>query len=146
MDVLTVQTEAELQLALAVRCTVFVEEQRVPPELEVDEFDALGVDAVHALALLDGRAVAAGRLRVIEGEQGKLERMAVLSQYRERGTGRALTLYLEKAAWARGLRRLQLHAQAGAIGFYERLGYVAHGARFFEAGIEHQAMNKALGP
>lgn len=146
MDVRTVETEAELKLALEVRRSVFVEEQRVPPELEIDEFDALGVDAVHVLVLLDARVVGAGRLRLTEADQGKLERVAVLAQFRKRGIGHALTLYLEDVARVRGLRRLHLHAQAAALGFWQRLGYRAHGERFFEAGIEHQAMHKALGP
>jgi predicted GNAT family N-acyltransferase len=81
---------------------------------------------------------------VIDATTAKLERVAVLKSERGQGTGRALTLFLEGVAKRRGISQMQLNSQQSARGFYEKLGYFAHGAPFVEAGIDHIAMRKAL--
>jgi len=121
-------------LALPVRYAVFVREQHVPEELELDEHDP---PSLHAIALVGGETVGTGRLT----PDGRIGRMAVLPGYRNRGVGARLLLALRDAALAQGLPRLELHAQVHAIPFYQRLGFVADGPVFDDAGIPHRRMH-----
>jgi predicted GNAT family N-acyltransferase len=142
---------ADREACFAVRKEVFVVEQGVPQDLEYDAYDA---DAVHVLAVReDGVPLGAGRLLYGEvaaartgGElgAGSLGRLAVLKTARGLGVGVALVRGIEDAARARGLTAVDLHAQTHALGFYERLGYVAYGPEFPDAGIPHRAMRRAL--
>lgn len=125
----------------AIRHVVFVVEQAVPEDLEVDGLDGA---CVHFLALVGGRAVGAARLRVPDPEWGKAERVAVLAELRGAGVGRRLMEALEAEAAARGLSEVHLSAQEQAISFYIGLGYVGVGEPFEEAGIPHLSMVKAL--
>jgi predicted GNAT family N-acyltransferase len=124
--------------AKRIRFTVFVEEQGVPPELEMDEHDA---QSVHALAYADGKVVGTGRLL----PDGHLGRMAVLKDWRGRGAGRALLRALIDAARRRGDREVALNSQVQALGFYGAEGFQPEGAVYEEAGIPHQAMRLKLG-
>jgi predicted GNAT family N-acyltransferase len=122
----------------AVRETVFVEEQKVPIE---DEWDALDPECVHVVArTLDGMPIGTGRLT----PEHKIGRMAVLREWRGRGVGDALLHALIDEAQERGWRDVSLNAQVSAIEFYLRHGFQPYGDRFWEAGIEHQAMRRAL--
>lgn len=121
-----------------VRTVVFVDEQQVPAALERDASDAAGW---HVLARsADGTPVGAGRLT----PHGTLGRMAVLRDWRGRGVGDALLLALVQQARALGWAQVRLNAQAGALDFYVRHGFVPTGPRFIEAGIDHQAMHRLL--
>lgn len=142
---------ADRDAALAVRYDVFVTEQSVPADLELDDLDAT---ADHFLALDGGRAVGAGRL-VVEptgfadadpalGEVAHLGRLAVRPETRGSALGVALVAAIEARAAERGLRVVALSAQTHALGFYERLGYVAHGPVFDDAGLPHRWMTKVL--
>ncbi|GGY52556.1 GNAT family N-acetyltransferase [Streptomyces omiyaensis] len=143
--------EDDLEACFAVRRTVFVEEQGVPRELEYDAYDST---AVHVLAVReDGEPLGTGRL--LHGADavgktggdasvGSLGRLAVTGDARGLGVGAALVRAIEEAARERGLTAVDLHAQTHALGFYERLGYVAYGGEFPDAGIPHRAMRRAL--
>ena len=131
----------EVRAALALRHEVFVVEQRVPLEEEIDAHDE--TDALHLVAVEDGRVVATCRL-VPEGETVKLGRMAVGAAARRRGIASRLLAEGEARARALGARRIALAAQTGALGLYERAGYAAYGERFMDAGIEHLMMEKRL--
>jgi predicted GNAT family N-acyltransferase len=130
----------EVRAALALRHEVFVVEQHVPVEEEVDRHDAT---ALHLVAVEDGRVVATCRL-VAEGETVKLGRMAVARSARRRGMASALLAEAEARARALGASRIALAAQTGALALYERAGYAAYGERFLDAGIEHRMMEKRL--
>jgi predicted GNAT family N-acyltransferase len=125
--------------ASAIRHEVFVEEQRVPVELELDEFDAV---SIHALALDGETALGTGRLL----PDGHIGRMAVRHAARGAGIGSLLLLALMQQARQRGDTAVLLHAQLSARGFYERHGYVPEGAVFMDAGIEHIAMRHTFFP
>lgn len=120
--------------AMSVREAVFVVEQGVPPEIELDEWDA---QCDHALAFEPGgRVVGTGRLL----PDGHIGRMAVLGDWRGRGVGGAILAALIERAAARGMKRLLLNAQTHAVPFYARHGFVAFGDEFMEADIPHVAM------
>ena len=128
--------------AQPVRTAVFVEEQRIPAELEYDVADAEAVHAVAANRL--GRVLATGRLLAAdEPRTGRIGRMAVHRALRGSGVGRQVLEALAGAARARGDVQVMLHAQQSAIGFYERAGFRPRGEPFVEAGIRHLEMVRA---
>jgi predicted GNAT family N-acyltransferase len=131
----------ELARCLALRREVFVEEQGVSIEEEMDAHDPA---CAHFLALAAGEAVGTARLRMTPDGRVKAERVAVRRPFRRAGVGRALMRALEDEARARGQRALVLNAQVAVVAFYERLGYRAEGPEFLEAGIPHRAMWKPL--
>ena len=117
-----------------VREAVFVEEQGVPLALEWDDLDP---DCHHVIARdAAGEPIGTGRLTPARS----IGRMAVLPAWRGRGVGEALLAALVEQARTLGWREVSLHAQASAIGFYARAGFLPAGERFQEAGIEHQGM------
>lgn len=133
-----------LPACLAVRHTVFIQEQEVPPDLEVDGLDP---EALHVLATDDaGRPVGTARMRVLPGARAKVERVAVLAEQRGAGLGARLMDALEAEARRQGLRHVDLSAQVPVLGFYAARGYVAHGPEFMDAGIPHRKMTLELAP
>jgi predicted GNAT family N-acyltransferase len=143
IEVRVAQSKAELDTCLRLRWTVFVEEQGVPPSLEVDDHDR-DPRTVHALGFHDKVPAAAGRAVFLEGGVARIGRMAVVDDVRKRGLGAALLRFLENEAKHRGAKRATLAAQVRARGFYERNGYAARGTEFDDAGIPHVEMTKAL--
>jgi predicted GNAT family N-acyltransferase len=144
-------TSTECDNVFALRHSVFVTEQGVPAALERDEHDDV---ADHVIAYDGDRPVGAGRL-VVEpvgfagtdpgfGPVGHLGRLAVLPEARGAGLGAALVHAIEERARERGLAVMALSSQTYAIGFYERLRYVAHGPEFDDAGIPHRWMTRRL--
>lgn len=125
-----------------IRTSVFVEEQRIPADLEWDEADATAVHAVAYNRL--GQPVATGRLLPAEDGTAKIGRMAVHQVLRGFGVGEQVLRALAAVAERRGDRAILLHAQRTAIAFYARLGFVPQGGPFEEAAIPHQTMTSAL--
>lgn len=131
--------------ALAIRLRVFVEEQGVPPEEEVDAHDRTDAEAVHAIALDEtGRPIGAGRYYVTEPATVQIGRMAVLPEARGRGAGEALLKALVAQARHRGFTRAHLHAQVHARDFYAKAGFEDDGETLWDAGILHQPMTLVL--
>lgn len=129
----------ELPRCIAVRRVVFIEEQDVAEEIEVDGRDP---EATHFIAE-DGEVIGTARLRVVHGE-AKAERVAVLREHRGRGVGAALMRALEAEATRQGLPAVVLGAQEHAVPFYEGIGYQVFGAAFLDANIPHRWMRKVL--
>lgn len=125
-------------LAQPLREAVFVVEQQVPPELELDEFDALSLHAV--VRCPQGKVIATGRLL----PDGHIGRMAVDRAWRGCGIGGELLEALVEAARERGFTEVVLNAQVAAMPFYARHGFAGFGERFMDAGILHQAMRREL--
>lgn len=119
---------------LKVRREVFVVEQGVPEEIEIDEHDPA---SIHFLAR-DAAGVPIGTARLLP--EGRIGRMAVLASWRRSGVGRALLSAAMETARARGDSRLYLHAQVHSIPFYESLGFSVCGEEFDEADIPHREM------
>jgi predicted GNAT family N-acyltransferase len=130
--------------ARRIRTEVFVEEQRVPLEMEWDEADETAVHAVAYNRL--GQAIATGRLLPSDNGTAKIGRVAVSRVLRGSGVGRLVMDALMEAARRRGDRRIVLHAQCTAEAFYRGMGFAPHGAVFEEAGIAHIEMTRDLAP
>jgi len=129
-----VDWETRRATLLAIRIAVFVEEQGVPAELEHDQHD---LEAVHLLAT-DGDGHAVGTARLLA--DGHIGRMAVLPAWRHQGIGTAMLHRLMRIAADQGRPSVFLHAQCQAEPFYARLGFVADGGVFDDAGIPHRCM------
>jgi predicted GNAT family N-acyltransferase len=135
------EKDAELEAAIALRFQVFVAEQSIAPEEELDEADAT---ATHAVALHRGRVVGTGRVVTTDAASVQIGRMAVNAAWRRRGIGARILEFLEETARARGARLSVLHAQEYVKGFYAALGYQEHGETFLEVDIPHVEMRKTL--
>ena len=136
-----VENEDEFEGAIAVRFRVFVAEQSIPPEEELDEDDAT---ATHAIALVHGQVVGTGRLVSREDGDGQVGRMAVDEPWRGRGVGGRILIFLEDEARLLGMARCVLHAQVYVKGFYAAHGYQEYGESFLEVDIPHVEMHKEL--
>ena len=127
----------DLTVSLSIRYDVFVVEQNVPVELERDELDAM---ALHFLGRVDDVPTGTARI-VVKDDTGKIGRVAVLKAARGNGLGTALVrTCLDELRKTPGVMRAALGAQLDALGFYERLGFVAYGDVFDDAGIDHRMM------
>ena len=122
-----------------VRETVFVEEQGVPVELEMDQRDRI---CQHVLALVDDCPAGTARLDIPKA--GKVGRLAVLANFRGQGLGRRIMQEIEAIGRGHQLPHLWCHAQKTAIPFYQSLGYDIISSEFLEAGIVHCKMSKSL--
>jgi predicted GNAT family N-acyltransferase len=133
-----------MSLCFGIRWEVFVHEQAVQEELEIDDYDA---SARHLLVFADdGHAAGTARLMLDTPQPGqaKIGRVAVRSAYRGLGLASQLMRALEAAAAASGQSSVVLDAQLTVIPMYEKLGYQACGPIFDDAGIDHRKMSKAL--
>ncbi|MBS2038004.1 GNAT family N-acetyltransferase [bacterium] len=135
-----VQTPEERQQAFRIRKQVFVEEQGVPAQLELDAKDE---QAVHWLLWREGEPVATARL-LRQDKQGKVGRVAVLPEWRSHGLGREVMEEIHNWGQRQGLEKIVLDAQVQVIAFYEKLGYESVGEPFEEAGILHKRMVRWL--
>jgi predicted GNAT family N-acyltransferase len=140
MNIVVADFERDYAALRGVRFAVFVDEQQIPRELEMDDRDAA---CTHWLAT-DERGDPIGTVRLDLELGGKVGRLAVLAHARRGGVGRALMERVHGLARARGLARVWCHAQRSAEAFYARLGYRTTSEPFDEAGIEHVRMEVAL--
>jgi predicted GNAT family N-acyltransferase len=123
--------------AVPIRFAVFVEEQGVPPEIELDEMDE---NSLHAVAFENHFPVGTARLL----PDGHIGRMAVLRDWRGRGIGGQILRHLMDKARERGDREVVLSAQVHATAFYRMHGFVEEGAEYMDAGIPHRNMRRML--
>jgi predicted GNAT family N-acyltransferase len=147
MEIIRVETEEQLKMCFDVRLDVFVREQQVPIDLEMDEYDTHPKACHHLLILDEGRPIATGRWKAYEPgtSKAKLQRIAVLQAYRGTGVGRLLISELEKWAQEEGFTDSVLDAQVQAEPFYAKQGYVTISTEpFDDAGIPHVRMVKKL--
>jgi len=134
-------TTRDMAECLRIREQVFIVEQRVPPDMERDEHDS---DALHFIALADGRPVATARVVLRDnGASAKIGRVAVCRSHRGFGIGKLLMAAIESAPDLTRVRHFMLDAQTHALQFYLRLGYEAYGEEFMDAGIPHRHMKKS---
>ena len=141
LEIKLVKGEGDMEAAIAVRFRVFVDEQSIPPEEELDDADAT---ATHAIAVYQGTVVGTGRLVWSDDGSAHIGRMAVDSQWRRKGVGGEILKFLEDSARQQGLTRSVLHAQEYVKSFYAAHGYQQHGDTFLEVDIPHVEMRKEL--
>jgi predicted GNAT family N-acyltransferase len=134
IEIKQITNSADLEQAFAIRRQVFCIEQNVSEEIEMDEFDE---DATHILAYINDKPVGTARWRFTENG-AKMERFAVLIEYRGKGVGEALVNYT--LGKLKDNEFIYLNAQESVIKFYEKYGFEAIGNRFYEADIPHKKM------
>ena len=138
---LSITSWAEAQnLVKSLRNQVFVIEQKVPEDMEWDEFDQI---AWHAIVTADNQTIGTGRL-IIDDRVAKIGRMAVQSSRRNQGIGKSILKSLIQTAKEKGAQECILHAQTHAIAFYAKEDFEPHGPIFDEAGIPHVEMRLIL--
>ena len=126
-----------LSEAYPIRKAVFIMEQGVPEDMELDEYDIV---ALHALAYQDTECIGTARLLISQDQIAHIGRMAVLPAYRKQGIGGELLHALLDCGFSRDITRFELHAQLTAIPFYEQFDFIAQGDVYDEAGITHRDM------
>jgi predicted GNAT family N-acyltransferase len=146
VEVFDISDVERMRIACDIRTRVFVDEQGVPPQEEIDEHDRTDRDAVHVLIRgQGGAAIGAGRYYIGAPGTVQIGRMAVLREARGTGAGSALLRELVSVAKQRGFARAHLHAQTHARGFYLKAGFFDDGETLWDAGIEHVPMSLQLG-
>ncbi|MEG0443325.1 MAG: GNAT family N-acetyltransferase [Carnobacterium sp.] len=127
--------------ALQIRYTVFVGEQGVPEEMEIDELEG---ETDYIVGYVDDYPVATARVLPIGQDTYKIQRVAVLKHYRGKQLGKNLMLEIERYAHQNKRSYLTLGAQDHAIGFYSNLGYAIVGDGYLDAAIPHHDMKKEI--
>lgn len=140
IEIKKVSTKEEMDQVFDIRREVFIKEQGVPEEIEMDELDA---EAVHVLAVVNGVPAGCGRLLRI-GNDAKIGRVAVRKDMRRMGIGDGICRLLISMARDSGAEKIIANAQLTAEGFYSKLGFVRDSDVFMEAGIEHVRMVRAV--
>jgi len=135
-----VENQKELEDAFSIRRTVFIDEQNVPEEEEMDQHEG---EAAHFVLYLEGAPIGAGRFRYVDG-YGKVERICVLKETRKTGAGSEIMNGIEDYAREKDIHKLKLNAQTHAIPFYAGLGYEVVSEEFMDAGIPHKTMTKHI--
>ena len=131
----------ELKAAFEVRKQVFVEEQGIAEELELDGHDG---EALHIVVQNGERTIGTTRVLFPAPGQAKIERMAVLKPYRHQGIGSGIISFLDEELKSRQVEQMVLHAQYPAVNFYKSCGFEESGPPFWEAGIKHIKMARQL--
>ncbi|KRM96224.1 acetyltransferase [Liquorilactobacillus aquaticus DSM 21051] len=126
--------------ALYIRKIVFVEEQKVPVELELDNEES----AQYYVVYEEGARVATARVLREQDGVWHIQRVATLKEYRHRGFAKKLLQRIESDAKLENTAYLTLGAQDQVQAFYRALGYVVKGKGFMDAGIPHHRMDKKL--
>ena len=128
-----------LDQVIAIRKKVFIEEQNVPIDIEMDGLDD---KANHVIAYLDNKPIGCARIRA--NSFAKLERIAVMKDHRGKGFGRKITEFLIDYCKQKNVNEIRLHAQMYTADFYKKLGFLERGKTFFEADIEHIEMYMSI--
>jgi len=119
--------------ALSIRRKVFIEEQSVPEEIEIDDIDSF---AAHIIIYEDNKPIATGRI-FKKDDNFFLGRIAVLKEYRRKHFGKMAVKMLVNRGFNKGAEKIIIHAQTTAEEFYKKLGFKSFGEKYYEAGIEH---------
>lgn len=131
-----IKNKKELKQIFRIRDIVFGKEQKIPRTLDFDDFDSI---AKQIIVLYRGKPVGCARIRFVNGK-GKLERIAILKKYRNKGFGKALTIYMINLCENKKVKEIYFHSQYYVRKFYKRLGFKERGKPFMEAGVKHIEM------
>lgn len=136
------ENDTELQGAYEVRRRVFTDEQGIAEELVFARDE--NTDEINVIVRGDSNTIGTARVVFPNADTAKLERMAVLPDYRDRGIGKGIISFLHAELKWRGIKHTVLHAQHQVVGFYKKYGYRETGQPFEEAGIRHVKMEMKL--
>jgi predicted GNAT family N-acyltransferase len=144
IEVRIARTRDEFEEIIAIRSRVFRDEQAIVDNILTDNDDW---SSVHAYAMLDGRAIAVGRLTppASNRTEAQIAWVATLPEFRRRGAGEAIVRELLSIATKYQHGTILISAQVHAIPFYRRFGFVPYGRRFDVRGIPHQYMERRSG-
>jgi len=135
LQIKKVNTKKTLEQVFNIRKKVFIDEQKVPVEIEMDKFDRT---SDHFIAYLNKKPVGCARIRY--NDFAKLERIAILKEHRNKGYGTQLTKYLIQYCKNKKIKKIVIHSQMYVLGFYKKFGFKTVGEPFDEAGIKHVKM------
>ncbi|BAZ45369.1 GCN5-related N-acetyltransferase [Chondrocystis sp. NIES-4102] len=141
LEIKIVPYQSEITAIRNIRSIVFLQEQKIAPELE---FDGLDATAIHLLGYLNSQPVATARIRELDSKTAKIERLAVLPEARKQGMGEKLMQVAIETITQQQKSTAIVHAQAYIARLYHRLGFEIVGEEFKEAGITHVKMVKQL--
>ncbi len=133
-----VKSKSDLNKEIKIRNEVFIKEQRVPINLEIDGLDN---ESEHFLAFLNNKPIGCARIRYNKN-YAKLERIAILKIFRKKGFGKKLTQFLIDYCKEKNVSKIYIHSQLYVSDFYKKFDFKTIGNIFFEAGIEHVKMQK----
>lgn len=136
LEIRKAKNKSELDKVFEIRTNVFVKEQNVPLDLEIDGLDP---ESEHFVVYLDNNIIGCARIRKSKNF-AKLERIAILKEHRNKGFGKQLTKFLIEYCKQKKFDEIRLHSQIYVSDFYKKLGFKTIGENFFEAGIEHIEM------
>ena len=136
LEIKKADSETELEKVMDIRKNVFIKEQNVPYDIEIDGLDP---ESEHFIAYLDDEPIGCARIRT-DKNNAKLERIAIIKKYRGKGFGTELTKFLIDYCKRENFDEIVLHSQTYIIDFYKKLGFKTRGEIFFEADIEHIEM------
>lgn len=137
-------TQADLEKCFMIRTKVFVEEQNVPADLEIDEKDVLGSGCIHFVVYEDAKAVGTFRISFNMNNVARLQRFCVLPEYRRQGYGRYAMEFIEGFCEGQNSKKIVLDSQLSAVEFYTKMGFTVFSEEFEEAGIMHVKMMKKI--
>lgn len=136
-----VETAQELDACFKIREEVFIHEQRVPREIELDEYDQT---AAHFLLFYEEKPVSTARMLKKDDKIAKIGRVAVLKEYRSKKLGRILMENILEHCRNSGITKVLIDAQTYVVPFYEKLGFRQYGEEFMDANIPHYKMELSL--
>lgn len=136
-----VDTPEEMDACVKIRRVVFIEGQNVP---EAREQDGLDDQCIHYIAYHEETPVGTMRVRSITPDSRKVERVAVLEEFRGQGIAQNMMFMAMEDMAAEGIKEVMVESQETALPLYEKLGFVAYGERFMDANMPHFKMKKSL--
>lgn len=127
---------AAKKILIPLRRSIFIKEQLVPEELEWDNLDS---KATHILLLLNNALIGCARFILIDRVMC-LGRMAVIKTKRKQGFGSKLIYEIIQIAKNKNIKEIKISSQIQAMPFYRKIGFIAEGKVFIDAGIKHKKM------
>lgn len=136
MEIKWLMSYDDLTDVFNIRRKVFIDEQGVKEELEIDGSD---IDAINLLLYVDNIPIGTGRI-IMTNDQYTLGRISILKEFRKKGYGKVIVSNLVNKAYEIGGKTQFLHAQKQVIDFYKSLGFKVCSEEYKEAGIIHRSM------
>ena len=136
LKIFIVKNKSDFEKTIEIRRQVFIKEQNVPEEIEIDGFDS---KSEHFIAYFSNEPIGCARIRA-DNNIVKLERIAIIQKHRGKGFGQQLTNFLIDYCKNQDYKEIHLHSQTYIADFYEKLGFIPIGKTFYDAGIEHIEM------